>query len=112
MQVTDKIRTYLKVRDDLLAVLVEAQKERPRREPYGPDGWILFERLALHAAVNAERRTRGLTPVSIAHVERVERAASGHIDYSRQFALYCAELVFKDIDAIEPAYPINTPEVI
>lgn len=101
-ETTNKIRAYLRIRDELLAVLTKAQEERSRRSPYGPDGWIQFERSTLHAAVNAERLARGCMSIPVDHVERVERLANGHVDYSRKFALYCAELVFKDVAAIEP----------
>ena len=81
-------------------ILSKAMKERPQRQDFLPDphdthanpGWVLFERQTMHDAINAERTTRGLGPIPITEVVRVERCASGHIDYQRKFALYCAEL--------------------
>jgi hypothetical protein len=31
---------------------------------------------------------------------RVESRASGHSDYSHKFSLYCADLVFKDVQEL------------
>lgn len=42
--------------------------------------------------VNEHRALLGKPPVDAAAIERVERWALGHSDYSSKFALYCAEL--------------------
>lgn len=86
-----------KLRDLFLAKLVEAQKQRHTR-----DDWIEFERTTLFEAVNQERASRGLPPVSLADVMRVESFACGHVDYSSKFALYCAELVLTPVERIQP----------
>lgn len=79
-----------------LKVLIKAQK---RREELGPLYWVIYERQAMQACVNTERRSTGLPLVTLEDVERVESMAEGHSDYSSKFALYCAELAlgFKDI---------------
>jgi hypothetical protein len=91
-------REFLALRDRFLETLSTAQKERGKRAaqpvPRGEPGWMIFERETMHAAVNDERRARGLAPVTLRDVEVVERCASGHCDYSTKFALYCAEIVF------------------
>jgi hypothetical protein len=82
-------------------ILAKAMKERGDRQEFIPDphdthqnpAWVLFERQTMHDTVNAERQARGLQPIPISAVVRVERCASGHVDYQRKFALYCAELV-------------------
>lgn len=73
---------------ELLNVLETAQKER------GTDlTWIVYERRMMWQAVNRMRRGRGKSPLSMDEVERVERLAVGHTDYTPKFARYCAELV-------------------
>jgi hypothetical protein len=84
--------------DRLRATLAAAQAERHRRPDLidGPDGpeceWTAYERGRMHEMVNAIRADRGLRPVPVEAIVRVERQAVGHSDYSRKFALYCAEL--------------------
>jgi len=73
----------------MLAVLERAQE---RRSEVADLSWIEYERAAMHAAVNAERTRRGLPAVTMDAIARVESNACGHVDYSRKFALYCAEL--------------------
>lgn len=63
-----------------------------KRDQYDGLDWILAERQAMHAAVNAARVERRLPPLPITAVEHVENMACGHIDYVHKFALYCAEL--------------------
>lgn len=87
--------------DVLRATLASAQEERPQRPDLinGPDGpeceWAVYERARMYETVNAIRAERGLAPVPVEDVTRVERLAVGHSDYSRKFALYCAELAEK-----------------
>ena len=73
---------------ELCDLLVSEGKLRESRSD-----WILAERQAMHQRVNDIRASRGLPPIDIAEVERVEWSAVGHSDYSRKFSLYCAELV-------------------
>ena len=51
--------------------------------------WIVREREFMHQQVN---------------IERVESMACGHSDYTRKFAIYCAELVLlvDDVRSIKP----------
>lgn len=78
----------IEMHDRMLAVLVEAQQKRDS----DPD-WVEHEMVAMVDAVNRERRTRRRDEVTRKQVEDVEIHAQGHVDYSRKFALYCAELV-------------------
>ncbi|MFK0182094.1 hypothetical protein ACIQVR_39790 [Streptomyces xanthochromogenes] len=94
--------TRLKAATDVLrATLTAAQEERPQRPDLvdGPDGpeceWTAYERTRMHETVNAIRTERGLPPVPIGDIVRVERLAVGHSDYSSKFAFYCAELAGK-----------------
>lgn len=94
--------TSLKAATDVLrATLAAAQEERPQRPDLvdGPDGpeceWAAYERNRMRETVNAIRAERGLPPVPVEDVVRVERLAVGHSDYSRKFAYYCAELAEK-----------------
>jgi hypothetical protein len=82
-------------------VFETAAKERKSRQEMVADpvdpawpifGWILFEREQMHAAVNAERARRGLSPVDVQLVVRADRLASGHSDYSSKYPLYCTEI--------------------
>lgn len=84
--------------DHLYDLLLKAAGQREQRSDLtpGPDGveceWAAYERSCMHEAVNALRTSRGLTQLPIEEVIRVERTASGHIDYARKYAFYCAEL--------------------
>jgi hypothetical protein len=64
--------------------------------------WIQFERLMMLATVNAFRADRGLPLRTLTDIERAEQMASGHIDYTKKFALYCSELVTKDPSEVRP----------
>lgn len=79
----------LLLRDILLRKLAKASEERSKRED-----WILFERQTMLDGVNAARSEIRLDPITIGEIERVERLACGHSDYSSKFALYCAELAY------------------
>lgn len=88
------------------ATLIRAQSERlarggwtdqegtplPEWVPHAEPGWVLFERQVMVDAVNRVRRNAGLPESSRADVERAERQAVGHSDYTAKFALYCTEL--------------------
>lgn len=84
--------------DVLAAVLARAQQERHQRPDLvdGPDGpeceWAASERDRMHETVNQIRAERGLPTVALDDIVRAERMAVGHSDYSRKYALYCAEL--------------------
>lgn len=87
--------------------LIAAQEERPRRDdlvklPDGAEecGWVAFERETMHRTVNQVRAENGMDLIPIERVERVERLAEGHSDYTFKFALYCAELA---ADVLWPA---------
>lgn len=92
----------LKVATDTLhATLAAAQEQREQRPDLidGPDGpeceWAAYERTCMHTTVNELRADRGLPPVPVEDIVRVERLAVGHSDYSRKYAFYCAELAEK-----------------
>lgn len=73
-----------------------AVDSRPVRQDFDPAsgelGWVLHERAVMHGTVNRIRAERGLPPVPVEDVERVERSAVGHIDYAHKFVLRCADL--------------------
>ncbi len=83
-----RTRDVLLTRDALLQQLGVAQRQRGKRLD-----WIEHERLSMLEAVNKDRLALGKMSVSVVEIERVERMALGHSDYSLKFALYCAELV-------------------
>jgi len=84
--------------DRLREVLAEVQDERQYRPvSNGSDGWIVYEQLHMWGVVNRMRAIlMGKQPIPFEDIQRVESLASGHVDYSKKFALYCAELLLKD----------------
>ncbi len=86
------------VRDHLYAALVAAMGERGQRGDIVQDGarfypaWVVFERDTILAAVNTERRRRGLDQVDVSEVIAAEEQACGHIDYAAKWAYGCARL--------------------
>lgn len=88
------------LRERMLAVLEEAQKERAdlNRAPLiaGEPAFVVNERTRMFSAVLFERLKLGQPPIPISSIMRVESMASGHVDYTTKFALYCAELVIED----------------
>lgn len=89
----------MELHDHLREVLSKAQ-EKYRKECEGLE-WVEKERNAMFNEINRQRSARGLSPISLKELMRVESMACGHIDYSTKFALYCAELVL-DKKVIEP----------
>jgi|SRR5271155_4173051 len=88
-----------KLRQHFLSILTDAAKHRRERETIVEDasnesapGWLVFERKTMHGAVNVWRAEHHLPPVDISAIARVERQASGHVDYAVKFSLYCAEI--------------------
>lgn len=87
----------------LRSVLVAAQEERSKRPNLisAPGGgteceWVRFERNAMWGEVNRIRDERGLRPISLGGILRVEQQAAGHSDYTGKFAFYCAELAIAE----------------
>ena len=75
--------------------LSDAQKLRPQKQKWVTDSeleWMIYERNVMFQLTNQEREKRGLNPVSIVDIKRCENSASGHVDYTSKFGLYCAEL--------------------
>jgi len=85
----------LRLRDLFRVTLITAQKERDRRQEIfgGELAWVIYERETMLNAVNRARAAYGKQPLPPAAVERVEGLATGHVDYTDKFALYCTELV-------------------
>jgi hypothetical protein len=85
--------------EDLQETLATAQQDRHRRqewveEPDGREiGWVVYERQVMTDRVNLLRSREGLPPIPMADVAAKEHMAQGHIDYTRKWALYCADLV-------------------
>lgn len=71
-------------------------------EGYPEFAWVVSERKEMLEMVNAERQKIDRPPISLKDVFRVENMALGHSDYARKFALYCAELVLRDPEEVEP----------
>jgi hypothetical protein len=92
-------RHYLSIVDRLHKTLCEAQALRSEKSNWveGDGGttleWILYERQVMFKAVNWERACQNLKPITVEQLRRAENCAVGHCDYTRKFALYCAELV-------------------
>lgn len=87
----------LKYFDSFHASLKRAQEDR-NCLPY-PE-WQEYELLTMVRNVNRVRTHKGKPMVSVADVMVVEQQASGHLDYTKKFALYCAELAV----GLEPRY--------
>jgi len=90
-------------------VFQKAAKERKNHQGFVTDpletrfsfsvpAYVLFEREALHVAVNAERARRGFPPVDLKAIDRVERLACGHVDYAHKYPLYCTEIALGEND--------------
>jgi hypothetical protein len=77
------------LQDKFLKVLTEAQRERPNKQKWINNEleWVTYEREEMYKAVKSMR------DIPLEEVEKAEIHACGHVDYSRKFALYCAELV-------------------
>ncbi|UWS61956.1 hypothetical protein N2384_01625 [Bacillus paralicheniformis] len=86
------------IRDTMREALSNAMDERDQRPGLVSDGprnvpaWVHYEREAMTTAVNTARANRGLEPITLKAVARVEQQAVGHVDYFQKFAFYCAEL--------------------
>src|SRR5690349_13820024 len=89
--------------DYMFGVLVEAQKRRhePAMQELVSLGevselrWVLHERAQMVRHVNKAREGLGYPPVSEDAVHAAERQAEGHSDYTRKYALYCADLILE-----------------
>lgn len=98
MTTTSTHDQLMQIRDTMRQTLSDAMEHRTQRRDLVPDGpftvpaWVHYEREQMTIAVNAARTNRGLEPVTLADVARVEQQAVGHVDYFAKFALYCAEL--------------------
>lgn len=79
---------------EFLEILSEAQDSRPTKVIWIGNilEWVLYERSVMLDAVNSFRLKNGFEQVTLDDIEKVERQAVGHSDYSRKFSLYCAEL--------------------
>ncbi len=105
MQVTLSVK--LALIKEMEGVFQAAAKERNKRpdvvaDPVNPrwtaPAWMVFERERMHAAVNAERARRGLVPVDLRAIARVESLACGHVDYAKKYPLYCAEIALGEVE--------------
>jgi len=95
------VSNLLAARDRIKTVLVKEQQLRSQRNGYVIDHadncqtfeWVLAERRAVLAEVNAIRAERGKSPIderTLLH--KAEWLASGHVDFTSKYALYAAEL--------------------
>lgn len=96
---------------DLFKVLItQTAKERNKRPEMVKDNtgwhepaWVLHEREVMCREVNRQREGRGRPPITVEDVAKVERCASGHVDYISKFALYCAEIVLNESPNVKPS---------
>jgi hypothetical protein len=59
--------------------------------------WVLYERLQMLLAVNAARQERDLPLVMLRDIERMDRLATGHVDWLDKLSFYCAELATDEV---------------
>jgi hypothetical protein len=91
--------SFVEIRDILLDVLIKEQERRADNDEILENyeiAWQRDERDTMYQAVNLLREKLGKRALELHDIMQVESTASGHIDYSSKFALYCAELVCKD----------------
>lgn len=88
---------FRQLMDQMFRVLSEAQELRSQKSEWIGDEleWVIYEREVMLQAINAVRLQRGRPGVSVGEVKRMENCACGHVDYSRKFALYSAELALE-----------------
>lgn len=96
----DKMLKTLKEAQEYRELLQEFVPSNNPREKYPEIGWVVHERQVMFDAVNDERKQRGFDPISITDLVRVETQATGHVDYTRKFALYCSELARQNAVAV------------
>lgn len=86
--------------EDLQETLAAAQQERHLRQDWVEQpgqreiGWVVHERQVMTARVNLLRSRLGLPPVPMTAVAIKENLAEGHIDYTKKWAIGCADLVY------------------
>lgn len=104
-----------KAQEQMLKVLSKAQEARSTTEGrisvptwYNPKKtediplWSYNEIETMRQEINRLRKLEGKSEVTWNDVARVEHMALGHSDYSSKFSLYCAELVYKSSETIQP----------
>lgn len=89
------INDRLGLADKFHRILCEAQNKREEKNRWVDTEleWVLYERITMFDAVNKERLAVGKKVLGLAEFMSAERSATGHCDYTKKFALYCAELV-------------------
>lgn len=94
----DEERPYKALKTRLLFAQTE-RSLRPYMAKIGTTprtGWNIFEMLEMHQEVNRLRVAATKPPdVTWDDISRVEQMASGHVDYTTKFALYCEDLVLR-----------------
>lgn len=99
--VSPRIAPYFEIVGDHL----ERRGQAPGDFETGPDActpaYVLRMAEALLTAVNAHSRG----PVTLADILRADTLASGHVDYQRKIALYCAELAEREPVRCSPSRP-------
>lgn len=84
-----KLEILLHYFEDCLSDIQKEREYRPEVIENFEVAWVVYERLFMYGLVNEE--SDKLIP--LADVVAAEVRATGHIDYTHKFALYCAELV-------------------
>ena len=85
--------SYIAMIDILERILEKAQESRSTRSV---EEWVEYERTTMWNAVNARRAELGKSDIQLSELMRIECLAVGHSDYTHKFALYCADLVYKE----------------
>lgn len=87
-------RNHMRRYEYLKDTLTAAQRERQFR-PINLEGmdWRNYEKMVMWGEVNKFRAALDKPLLNFDKIEEVEQYACGHFDYTKKFALYCAELV-------------------
>lgn len=59
--------------------------------------WNTWEMLTMMREVNVLRKNAGKLLVTWEEIQAAEQQACGHFDYTKKFALYCAELAVRNV---------------
>ena len=78
-----------------VAILAKLEAETELRPGRAVEVWILAERECVMREVNRQRALLAYEPVRITVVERAERMAVGHSDYTSKYAHAATDLVFR-----------------
>lgn len=103
-----------KIKGDRPAARIQEafELEAKLRDGRTPAEWQNAELMVVWRATNEERTRLCKGPVSLVDVEKAERQACGHIDYSLKWALECEKLVLADPHPASMLSAVLSPEDI